>query len=68
MVVSISPTKPGAQYFDGELTTDGNAITRIVGFEKKRDELESYCTRRVPMTEKLRNPAKHSPRQTGSEA
>ena len=68
MVVSISPTKPGARYFDGELTTDGNAITRIVGFEKKRDELESYCTRRVPMTEKLQNPAKHSPRQTGSEA
>jgi len=50
MVVSTSPTKPGARYFDGELTTGGNAITRIVGFEKKSDELQSYCTRRVPVS------------------
>lgn len=49
VVVSISPSKPGARYFDGELT-DGNAVMRVIGFEKKqRDELESYYTQQLPI-------------------
>lgn len=53
VVVSISPSKPGARYFDGEVT-DGKAVMRLVGFEKRqRDELESYCKQQLPV--KLRN-------------
>ena len=52
VVVSISPSKPEARYFDGELT-DGKNVMRMVGFEKKqRDELESYYTQ-LPI--KLKN-------------
>ena len=42
-----------SRYFDGELT-DGDAIIRVVGFDKaKRQELKSFCDYGVPVT--LRN-------------
>ncbi|CAI8056525.1 hypothetical protein GBAR_LOCUS30803 [Geodia barretti] len=46
LIASVSPLKP-SRYFDGEIT-DGESITRIVGFDKaQRQLLLSFCDRKV---------------------
>lgn len=50
VVASLSPVKPSARYFDGELT-DGDTIIRLVGFGRsKHEELQSYCESNIPVT------------------
>ena len=49
LIASVSPLQPSC-YFDGEIT-DGDSITRIVGFDKaQRQLLLSFCDRKVAIT------------------
>ena len=54
VVASVSPTQPEkSNFFDGELT-DGEAVVRVVGFEKQqRDTLNEFKEKDLPVT--LRN-------------
>ena len=48
LLASLSPVKP-SRYFDAELT-DGEALIRLVGFEKFKRQLQPFSDYELPVT------------------